>query len=132
MGLAKSFIGINGAQIEYWTIGYYRIDRRKKFVECKMYGFASEEDSKTKDSPLFMKAVRITADKYDSEFDSVIKGSSLNVMQAIYGLAKKYDEFFIDAENVIDPEDSVINVIETEAFSGAEPVIETTESEERP
>lgn len=99
MGLVKKDVNINGEQIEYWTIGYMRIDRKKRFVDCRMYGYTAEADSKQNCSPKMIRSVRLIEDEYEEAFNSQIVTKKKDPFEVIYQYAKEHDLFFKNAED---------------------------------
>jgi hypothetical protein len=101
MGLAKKYVGLNGENIEYWTIGYMRIDRKKRFVDCRMYGYATEADSKKNYSPSFVRSVRLIEDEYDEVFNNPLVAKDADPFALMYQYAKQKDGFFKDSKDQI-------------------------------
>lgn len=99
MGLLKQSKSLNDEPIGYWTIGYMRIDRLKRFVDCKFYGYESELDAKKHISPRFIRSVRLIEDEYDAVFNSPLVAKKTDPFEVMYKYAKANEVFFKDAED---------------------------------
>lgn len=96
MGLKKRYKSIDGKNVNYWSIGFLRIDRKRKLVDCKMWGYASKKDAEANVNPLSIKSVRLIEDEYD-DFNSATVIDKKNPFEIMYSHAKEKDKFFKDS-----------------------------------
>jgi hypothetical protein len=104
MGLQKEITDNKGIKACYWNVGYYRVDRKLKFVDCRMYGYPSREEYEKGSDPIMVRPERCIWTNYEQFFSTEkISADGNNEIKAIYDYIHAKSVNFKDAVDVLEP-----------------------------
>jgi hypothetical protein len=114
MGLQKEITDNKGIKAGYWNVGYYRVDRKLKFVDCRMYGYPSREEYEKGSDPIMVRPERCIWTDYDTFFSTEkISSDGNNEVKAIYDYIHAKSANFKDATNVFEPVKETVEAVQT-------------------
>lgn len=115
MGVQKEITDHRGLKAIYWNIGFFRVDCKLKFVDCRMYGYPSREEYEKGADPIMVRPVRCIWDDYEQFFSTEEQSKTgNNMLKSIYGYMKIQETLFTDAVDVLEP------VKNTDTINGSE------------
>lgn len=103
MGFKKKHTLGNGVNVDYWNIAEVRINKKRGYADAKLQGFINKKAYTDGLDEVLVKSVRIAW----SEFEQLLSLENMNkkdsnIYSLIYAYAKTSDDFFKDAEDVLE------------------------------
>lgn len=103
MGLIKRITDNKGLAAAYWNVGYFRVDRKLKFVDCRMYGYPTRAEYEAGHDPIMVRPARCIWSDYDAFFSTEeMDAQGNNIVKCIYQYVAAKSDLFAGAEPVLE------------------------------
>lgn len=105
MALYKEAPSDYGFMVSYWNIGDIRINKKYRFCDVTMYGYVNQEARLSDQAYAKEKDITLAEDYFAEVCDAEhldLEGN--NIYKSIYNYVKSNDDFFQDAEDILEGE----------------------------
>lgn len=103
MALYKEDISTYGFPVNYWNIGDIRINNKNRFCDITMYGYINQEARLSNQAYAKERNITLAEDYFAEVCDAEhLNLQDNNIYKAIYSYVKNNDDFFQDAEDILE------------------------------
>ena len=102
MALYKETLSDYGFMVSYWNIGDIRINKKYRFCDVTMHGYVNQETRLSNQEYANEKNISIVEDEFNVVCEDEVLNSGNNIYEVLYNYIKHNDEFFKDAEDILE------------------------------